>query len=59
MMVHVVENCTVNCQLSDVMVGVGKFRSEEPLCLSFGNYLLASALQTVTHLQSYFTSLQA
>ena len=54
-MFHVVENCTMNCQLPcGVRVDVGKFRSEEPLSLWFGNQLLASALQTETDLQPYF-----
>ena len=55
-MVHVVENCTVNCHIlsNGVRVGVGKFRSEEPLSLWFGNHFLASASQTVTHLHYYF-----
>jgi hypothetical protein len=33
---------------------VQKCRSEEPPSLWFGSHFLASALQTVTHLQSYF-----
>ena len=55
-MVHVVENCTVNSHMlsNGVRVEVGKFRSEEPLSLWFGNHFLASALQIVTHLHYYF-----
>jgi len=46
---HVVENRTVNSHIlsNGVRVGVGKFRW-------FGNHFLVSALQTVTHLHSYF-----
>ena len=55
-MVHVVEYCTVNSHIlsNALRVEVGKFRSEEPLSLWFGNHFLASALQIVTHLHYYF-----